>query len=67
MFDFAPIRDIARKITVEDDPAKIDRYLARLYATVSKEFERRQVRGSRAKTKNHPTRRPQRRLNSFQA
>ena len=64
MFDFAPIRDIARKITVEDDPVKIDRFLARVYATTSKEFEGGQVRGSRPKAKSQRSRLSQNRLDS---
>jgi hypothetical protein len=37
VFDFTKVRNISRKIVIEDDPVKIDRYLAKLHATVTKE------------------------------
>jgi hypothetical protein len=39
VFDFTKVRNISKKIVIEDDPAKIDRYLARLHATVTKEMQ----------------------------
>ena len=39
MFDFTKVRNISRKIVIEDDPVKIDRYLAKLHATVTREIE----------------------------
>jgi hypothetical protein len=58
VFDFTSVRDISRKIVVEDDPVKIDRYLDRLYAAISKEFESTQTRNiGRIQTKRRPTRR----------
>jgi hypothetical protein len=40
MFDFTKVRNISRKIVIEDDPEKIDRYLAKLHATVTRESSR---------------------------
>ena len=45
MFDFATVRDISRKIAIEDDPTKIDRFLARLHAIISKEIQITHTRG----------------------
>ena len=42
MFDFSRAREISRKITIEDDPVKIDKFLSNLHEIVSKEFEKRQ-------------------------
>jgi hypothetical protein len=39
VFDFTKVRNISRKIFIEDDPAKIDQYLAKLRATVTREIE----------------------------
>ena len=38
MFDFAKVRSISRKIVLEDDPVKIDKFLAKLHATMTKEL-----------------------------
>jgi hypothetical protein len=51
MFDFTKVRDISRKIVIEDDPVKIDRYLARLHATVKKEMDNSRIKSSRERTK----------------
>lgn len=38
MFDFSVVRDLSRKITVEDDPKKIDAFLSDLHDIVSEEL-----------------------------
>ena len=47
MFDFRRAREISRKITIEDDPVKIDKFLSNLHEIVSKEFEKGQMKQSR--------------------
>ena len=47
MFDFSRVREISRKITIEDDPVKIDKLLSDLHEMVSKEFEKGQMKSSR--------------------
>jgi hypothetical protein len=39
VFDFTKVRNISRKLLTEDDPVKIDRYLAKLHATMTKEMQ----------------------------
>jgi hypothetical protein len=46
VFDFSRAREISRKITIEDDPVKIDKLLSNLHEMVSKEFERGQIKRS---------------------
>jgi hypothetical protein len=58
MFDFTKVRGISRKIVIEDDPVKIDRYLARLHATVKEEIDNPRIASSRDRTK--PRMRPSR-------
>jgi predicted phage-related endonuclease len=59
VFDFSRAREISRKITIEDDPVKIDKFLSNLHEIVSKEFEKRQKKHSRrtnaASRLNSPT------------
>ena len=43
MFDFSRAREISRKITIEDDPAKIDKFLSDLHEIVRKEFDKGQM------------------------
>jgi hypothetical protein len=47
VFDFSRAREISRKITIEDDPAKIDKLLSNLHEIVSKEFEKGPMKLSR--------------------
>jgi hypothetical protein len=47
VFDFSRAREISRKITIEDDPVKIDKLLSNLHEIVSKEFEKGLIRRSR--------------------
>jgi hypothetical protein len=47
VFDFSKAREISRKITIEDDPVKIDKLLSNLHEMVSKEFEKGQMKHSR--------------------
>src|ERR1700720_47752 len=47
VFDFRRAREISRKITIEDDPAKLDKLLSDLHEIVSKEFENGQMKHSR--------------------
>ena len=47
MFDFSRAREISRKITIEDDPVKIDKFLSNLHEIVSEEFEKGQMKYSR--------------------
>jgi hypothetical protein len=47
VFDFSRAREISRKITIEDDPAKIDKFLSNLHEIVSKEFEKGRMKHSR--------------------
>jgi hypothetical protein len=47
VFDFSRAREISRKITIEDDPVKIDKLLSNLHEIVSKEFENSQMKHSR--------------------
>ena len=60
MFDFTKVRYISRKIVIEDDPLKIDRYLAKLHATVTKEMQngRTPKRLDLVKSKARPSQRP---------
>jgi len=46
VFDFSRAREISRKITIEDDPVKIDNLLSNLHEIVSKEFEKGQMKHS---------------------
>ena len=46
MFDFSRAREISRKITIEHDPVKIDKF-PDLHEIVSKEFEDGQMKHSR--------------------
>jgi hypothetical protein len=46
VFDFSRAREISRKITIEDDPVKIDKLLSNLHEIVSKEFEKGQMKHS---------------------
>jgi hypothetical protein len=39
VFDFTKVRNISRKVVIEDDPAKIDQYLAKLHATVTRKLD----------------------------
>jgi hypothetical protein len=57
VFDFTRVRDLSKKIVVEDDPAKIDRFLARLHATISKEVRNSRMESRRNRTiaKRQPT------------
>jgi len=59
VFDFTAVRKISRKIVIESDPAKIDRYLARLHATVSTQLQNTRTSGAprRSATKSRLTRR----------
>jgi hypothetical protein len=70
VFDFAAVRAISKKIMVENDPAKIDRYLARLHAAVSSQLQshptpsapcrtKRKRRPARRRSQNHTAHRPQ--------
>jgi hypothetical protein len=47
VFDFSRVRQISRKITIEDDPVKIDKLLSNLHEIVSKEFQKGQMKPSR--------------------
>ena len=47
MFDFSRAREISRKITIEDDPVKIDKFLSNLHEIVSKEFDKNKMKSSR--------------------
>jgi hypothetical protein len=47
VFDFSRARELSRKITIEDDPVKIDDLLSNLHEIVSKEFEKGQMKPSR--------------------
>jgi hypothetical protein len=47
VFDFSRAREISRKITIEDDPAKIDKLLSNLHEIVSKEFDEGQMKHPR--------------------
>jgi hypothetical protein len=47
VFDFSRAREISRKITMEDDPTKIDKFLSDLHEMVNKEFEKGQMKYSR--------------------
>ena len=47
VFDFSRAREISRKITIEDDPVKIDKLLSNLHEMVSKELEKGQMKHSR--------------------
>ena len=38
MFDFDVVRSISRKITMEEDPKKIDQFLSNLHDIVSQEL-----------------------------
>jgi hypothetical protein len=38
MFDFDVVRSISRKITIEEDPKKIDQFLSNLHDIVSQEL-----------------------------
>ena len=46
VFDFSRAREISRKITIEDDPVKIDKLLSNLHEMISKEFEKGQMKNS---------------------
>jgi len=59
VFDFTKVRDISRKIVVEDDPVKIDRYLAKLHTTMTKEIDASPSRRARHRVTSE--RRPSRR------
>ena len=45
--DFSRVWEISRKITIEDDPVKIDKLLCDLSEMVSKEFEKGRMKTSR--------------------
>ena len=47
VFDFSRAREISRKITIEDDPVKIDKLLSNLHEMITKEFEESQMKNSR--------------------
>jgi hypothetical protein len=47
VFDFSRAREISRKITIEHDPVKIDKFLSDLHEIVRKEFEDGQMKHSR--------------------
>jgi hypothetical protein len=47
VFNLSRARKISRKITIEDDPVKIDKFLSNLNEIVSKELEKGQMRRSR--------------------
>jgi hypothetical protein len=47
VFDFSRAREISRKITIEDDPVKIDKLLPNLHEMITKEFEESQMKNSR--------------------
>jgi hypothetical protein len=46
VFDFSRAREISRKITIEDDPVKIDKLLSNPHEIVSNEFEKGQMKPS---------------------
>jgi hypothetical protein len=46
VFDFSRAREISRKITIEDDPVKIDKFLYDLHEIVRKEFEEGHIKHS---------------------
>jgi hypothetical protein len=46
VFDFSKAREISRKITIEDDPVKIDKFLSNLHEIVSKEFDKNKMKSS---------------------
>ena len=60
VFDFSRAREISRKITIEDDPIKIDEFLSSLHEIVTREFEKAKMKHSRrtsaASRLNSPTR-----------
>ena len=43
MFDFDVVRSISRKITIEEDPKKIDQFLSNLHDIVSQELGTSQI------------------------